>query len=153
MVLLWFCLSGIAILSGAELNAEIEYASPHGKPRAKECARKAPDCCASVWAAGSVRRVGCPLCLISAADRRPKAISCAVRKPAIFLPDGSPATPSCGFCDRRLPCPDEQRTENDEERAHRMRQLSENVLGLDPARPVHGTAFASGRSSRTRFLR
>lgn len=28
------------------------------------------------------------------------------------------------------PCPDDQRTEDDEERAHRMRQLSENVLGL-----------------------
>jgi hypothetical protein len=28
------------------------------------------------------------------------------------------------------PCPDDQRTEDDEERAHRMRQLSQNVLGL-----------------------
>jgi len=32
VVLLWFYLSGIAILTGAELNAEIEHASPHGKP-------------------------------------------------------------------------------------------------------------------------
>ena len=31
VVLLWFYLSGIAILAGAELNAEIEHASPHGK--------------------------------------------------------------------------------------------------------------------------
>ena len=31
VVLLWFYLSGIAILTGAELNAEIEHASPHGK--------------------------------------------------------------------------------------------------------------------------
>ena len=31
MLLLWFYLSGIAILIGAELNAEIEHASPHGK--------------------------------------------------------------------------------------------------------------------------
>ena len=31
VVLLWFYISGIAILAGAELNAEIEHASPHGK--------------------------------------------------------------------------------------------------------------------------
>jgi hypothetical protein len=29
--LLWFYVSGIAVLTGAELNAEIEHASPHGK--------------------------------------------------------------------------------------------------------------------------
>jgi membrane protein len=32
IVLLWFYLSGVAILVGAELNAEIEHASPYGKP-------------------------------------------------------------------------------------------------------------------------
>jgi membrane protein len=31
VLLLWFYLSGLAILIGAELNAEIEHASPHGK--------------------------------------------------------------------------------------------------------------------------
>jgi membrane protein len=31
VILLWFYVSGIAILVGAELNAEIEHASPHGK--------------------------------------------------------------------------------------------------------------------------
>lgn len=31
VLLLWFYLSGIAILAGAELNAEIEHASPYGK--------------------------------------------------------------------------------------------------------------------------
>jgi hypothetical protein len=31
---------------------------------------------------------------------------------------------------RDYPCPDDQRTEHHEERAHRMRQLSQNVLGL-----------------------
>ena len=30
-VLLWFYVSGLAILIGAEMNAEIEHASPHGK--------------------------------------------------------------------------------------------------------------------------
>ena len=31
VVLLWFYISGIAILTGAELNSEIEHASPYGK--------------------------------------------------------------------------------------------------------------------------
>lgn len=31
VLMLWFWLSGLAILFGAELNAEIEHASPHGK--------------------------------------------------------------------------------------------------------------------------
>jgi membrane protein len=31
VLLLWFYISGLAILMGAELNAEIEHASPHGK--------------------------------------------------------------------------------------------------------------------------
>jgi membrane protein len=31
VVLLWFYVSGIAILTGAELNAELEHASPYGK--------------------------------------------------------------------------------------------------------------------------
>lgn len=31
VLMLWFWLSGLAILLGAELNAEIEHASPHGK--------------------------------------------------------------------------------------------------------------------------
>jgi membrane protein len=31
VMLLWFYISGLAILVGAELNAEIEHASPHGK--------------------------------------------------------------------------------------------------------------------------
>jgi membrane protein len=32
VVLLWFYVSGLAILFGAELNSEIEHASPYGKP-------------------------------------------------------------------------------------------------------------------------
>jgi hypothetical protein len=31
VLMLWFYLSGLAILFGAELNAEIEHASPYGK--------------------------------------------------------------------------------------------------------------------------
>jgi membrane protein len=31
VLMLWLYMSGLAILFGAELNAEIEHASPHGK--------------------------------------------------------------------------------------------------------------------------
>ena len=31
VLLLWFYVSSLAILVGAEMNAEIEHASPHGK--------------------------------------------------------------------------------------------------------------------------
>jgi len=31
MLMLWFYITGVAILVGAEMNAEIEHASPHGK--------------------------------------------------------------------------------------------------------------------------
>jgi len=41
VVLLWFYVSSLAILAGAELNAEIEHASPHGKgPGEKSAAGK-----------------------------------------------------------------------------------------------------------------
>ena len=37
MLLLWLYVSSLAILVGAEMNAEIEHASPHGKePGEKE---------------------------------------------------------------------------------------------------------------------
>src|SRR6185503_6077296 len=39
VVLLWFYVSGIAILTGAELNAEIEHASPYGKAPGQKSAR------------------------------------------------------------------------------------------------------------------
>jgi membrane protein len=31
ILMLWFYITGLAILAGAEMNAEIEHASPHGK--------------------------------------------------------------------------------------------------------------------------
>ena len=47
VVLLWFYVSGIAILAGAELNAEIEHASPVRKgSRTEERRRQAPHWCA-----------------------------------------------------------------------------------------------------------
>jgi membrane protein len=39
VVLLWFYLSGIAILTGAELNSEIEHASPYGKAPGQKSAQ------------------------------------------------------------------------------------------------------------------
>ena len=39
VVLLWFYVSGIAILTGAELNSEIEHASPHGRAPGQKSAQ------------------------------------------------------------------------------------------------------------------
>ena len=39
VVLLWFYVSGIAILTGAEMNAEIEHASPYGKAPGQKSAQ------------------------------------------------------------------------------------------------------------------
>ena len=39
VILLWFYVSGIAILTGAELNAEIEHASPYGKAPGQKSAQ------------------------------------------------------------------------------------------------------------------
>ena len=39
VLLLWFYVSGIALLTGAELNAEIEHASPYGKAPGQKNAR------------------------------------------------------------------------------------------------------------------
>ena len=42
VLMLWFYCSGIALLMGAELNAEIEHASPYGKdPGEKVAGEKA----------------------------------------------------------------------------------------------------------------
>ena len=37
VVFLWFYLAGLALLVGAELNAELEHASPYGKNEARRC--------------------------------------------------------------------------------------------------------------------
>jgi membrane protein len=42
VVLLWFYVSGIAILAGAELNAELEHASPYGKAPGQKNAQGKP---------------------------------------------------------------------------------------------------------------
>jgi membrane protein len=38
VLMLWFYISGLAILAGAEMNAEIEHASPHGKDAGEKVA-------------------------------------------------------------------------------------------------------------------
>jgi membrane protein len=42
VVLLWFYVSGLAVLTGAELNAEIEHASPYGKAPGEKNAQGRP---------------------------------------------------------------------------------------------------------------
>jgi len=39
ILMLWFYISGLAIPAGAEMNAEIEHASPYGKDKGE----KVPD--------------------------------------------------------------------------------------------------------------
>ena len=41
--MLWFYVSGIAILTGAELNAEIEHASPYGKAPGRRTRKERSD--------------------------------------------------------------------------------------------------------------
>lgn len=36
ILMLWFYISGLAILAGAEMNAEIEHASPRGKDKGEK---------------------------------------------------------------------------------------------------------------------
>ena len=52
--MLWFYVSSLAVLVGAELNAEIEHASPYGKePGEKEIGEKKED-----WRPGRARVEG-----------------------------------------------------------------------------------------------
>lgn len=69
VLLLWFYLSGLAILIGAELNAEIEHASPYGK----DVGEKAP---------GEKKRVG------AAAERAAEELRAKGGTPAPPFPDG-----------------------------------------------------------------
>jgi membrane protein len=68
VLLLWFYLSGLAILIGAELNAEIEHASPYGK----DVGEKAP---------GEKKKVG------AAAERAAEELRAKGGTPAPPFPD------------------------------------------------------------------
>jgi membrane protein len=80
VLMLWFYVSGIAILTGAELNAEIEHASPYGKAPGQKNARQAPhrrSGGASVSRAGALRRTGaCQAGSIDAAATAEAGLRC-----------------------------------------------------------------------------
>jgi membrane protein len=69
VLLLWFYLSGIAVLIGAEMNAEIEHASPYGK----DAGEKAP---------GEKKKIG------TAAQRDYEARMARGEQPAQPFPEG-----------------------------------------------------------------
>jgi membrane protein len=68
VLLLWFYLSGVAILLGAELNAEIEHASPYGK----DVGEKFP---------GEKKKIG-------AAEREGEEMRAKGEQPAPLFPEG-----------------------------------------------------------------
>ena len=83
VLLLWFYVSGIALLVGAELNAEVEHASPYGK----DVGEKVP---------GGKKKIG-PLAARAYEERRamgetdvppfPDDVNCDVDEPAASRPD------------------------------------------------------------------
>ena len=89
VLLLWFYLSGLAILVGAELNAEIEHASPHGK----EPGEKVP---------GQKKKIGAAAARAYrerlATHGRPSAVPMAARQPvAAFQAEPSPSDRKLGI--------------------------------------------------------
>ena len=63
VLMLWFYISGLAILAGAEMNAEIEHASPHGKDPGEKVAgekKKLGARAARAFAAGGAGAAGPP---------------------------------------------------------------------------------------------
>jgi membrane protein len=77
VLLLWFYLSGVVLLLGAELNAEIEHASPYGKA----VGEKVP---------GAKRAIG------ALAYRRYTSRPSAEPRPAPALPPAPPPEPAPG---------------------------------------------------------
>jgi membrane protein len=63
VLMLWFYISGLAVLAGAEMNAEIEHASPHGKAAGEKVSgqkKKLGAAAARAYAAGGENTV-CPM--------------------------------------------------------------------------------------------
>lgn len=75
ILMLWFYISAVAVLLGAEMNAEIEHASPHGKDPGEKVPgmRKKIGCAAKrAW---EQRRAGrSTASAVRASDRRPGAL-------------------------------------------------------------------------------
>ncbi|HEY8550165.1 MAG TPA: YhjD/YihY/BrkB family envelope integrity protein [Vicinamibacterales bacterium] len=82
VLLLWFYLSGLAILVGAEMNAEIEHASPYGKAPGE----KVPG--------GQRKKIGVAAARAHEEAHRPQPV---VPSPAMPRPSSNPGTaPSAG---------------------------------------------------------
>jgi membrane protein len=63
VLMMWFYLSALAILAGAEMNAEIEHASPHGKDPGEKVPgekKKIGACAARAYEARKRREQECP---------------------------------------------------------------------------------------------
>lgn len=78
VLMLWFYLSGLAVLIGAEMNAEIEHASPHGKARGE----KVP---------GERRKLGAAAARAHAASRPHPVCPLPERHPAPLALPAAPA--------------------------------------------------------------
>lgn len=88
VLLLWFYLSGLAILLGAELNAEIEHASPHGKDVGeRKPGEKKKIGAAAERAAEEMRASGA-----TAPPAFPEGVNCDLDRPA-KQKDARPAKP------------------------------------------------------------
>ncbi len=77
--MLWFYLSSLAILIGAEMNAEIEQASPHGKAPGE----KVP---------GERRKIGAAAARAFAEQQDTRQTESPSPAPVVGSPAGSPVT-------------------------------------------------------------
>ena len=79
VLMLWFYFSGLAILVGAEMNAEIEHASPHGKAPGE----KVPGERKKIGAAAARAFAARPQVQIEPIATPPSAASPAARRPGV----------------------------------------------------------------------
>ena len=82
VLLLWFYVSGLAILVGAELNAEIEHASPHGKDPGEKVPGEKKKIGAAAARAYKLRLEGDSRRVLPAAGPKPAAAFQATPSPA-----------------------------------------------------------------------
>ena len=86
VLLLWYYISGLAILVGAEMNAEIEHASPYGK----EPGEKVP---------GQKKKIGAAAARAyqeRLATHSPQTVSAPITRPAAFQATPSPTDRKLG---------------------------------------------------------